>query len=175
MCAFRSSPHTLLISLMLQQSNRFLDSNQVCMRRELTICNDTCWARRVTEWWWRKALCSSCSRCLHLLHVLRVHRVCEQRNGESAFPYVDNDWRWVCEIQCSRTMAVLWSLSDDTTLNGFGRTLWFKLFPSIYHLSMEHSVDGTVFDHNGPSLLDVTNDQDLWGDAYLDPSFVEYD
>ena len=39
---------------------------------------------------------------------------------------------------------------------------------------MEHSVDGSVFDPNGPSLSDVINDEGLWGNAYLNPSYVEY-
>ena len=39
---------------------------------------------------------------------------------------------------------------------------------------MEHSVDGSVFDSNGPSLSDVINDEGLWGNAYLNPSYVEY-
>ena len=34
---------------------------------------------------------------------------------------------------------------------------------------------GSVFDPNNLFLTDVMNDQGLGGDAYLDPSFVEYD
>ena len=58
MCAFGSHPHTLLISRMLPWSERFSDSNQVCMWREWLMRNNTCWVRGVTEWWWWKALCS---------------------------------------------------------------------------------------------------------------------
>ena len=39
---------------------------------------------------------------------------------------------------------------------------------------MKCSLNGSVFDLNGLSLPDVTNDLGLGGDAYLDPSFVEY-
>ena len=64
--------------------------------------------------------------------------------------------------------------SEDTTIDGFGWTPWFKLSPSTHNLCIERSVDG-VFDPNGPSVPDSTNDQGLGGNAYLDPTYVEYD
>ena len=51
--------------------------------------------------------------------------------------------------------------SEDMTMNGFGWTPWFKLSPSTHSLCMERSVDGSVFDPNGASLPDVTNNQGL--------------
>ena len=51
--------------------------------------------------------------------------------------------------------------SEDMTMNGFGWFPWFKLSLSTHSLCMERSVDGSVFDPNGPSLPDVTNDQNL--------------
>ena len=65
--------------------------------------------------------------------------------------------------------------SDDTTIDGFGWTPWFKLSPSTHNLCIERPVE-TVFDPSGPSLPDATNDQGLGGYAYLDAgTFVEYD
>ena len=31
--------------------------------------------------------------------------------------------------------------SDDTTMDGFGWTMWFKLFPSVYNIRIERSVE----------------------------------
>ena len=62
--------------------------------------------------------------------------------------------------------------SDDTTMNGFGWTPWFKLSPSTHSLCMERSVDGSVFDSNGPSLSDVTNDQTRFGKSCISRSFL---
>ena len=64
--------------------------------------------------------------------------------------------------------------SIDTIIDGFGRTPWFKLFPSTRNLCIDRPVE-TVFDSNGPSLPDVTNNQGFGGHAYLDPSHVVYD
>ena len=51
--------------------------------------------------------------------------------------------------------------SEDMTMNGFGWFPWFKLSLSTHSLCMERSEDGSVFDPNGPSLPDVTSDQNL--------------
>ena len=51
--------------------------------------------------------------------------------------------------------------SEDMTMNGFGWFPWFKSSLSTHSLCMERSVDGSVFDPNGPSLPDVTNNQGL--------------
>ena len=64
--------------------------------------------------------------------------------------------------------------SVDTTIDGFGWTPWFKLSLFAHNLYIERSVE-SVLDPSGPSLPDVTNDQGLGGNAYLDPCFVEYD
>ena len=46
-------------------------------------------------------------------------------------------------------------------MDGFDWTPWFKLSLSVQYLCMEHSVDDSVFDSNGPSLSDVINDEGL--------------
>ena len=39
--------------------------------------------------------------------------------------------------------------TTDTTIDGFGWTLWFKLSPSTQNLCIERPVDGGDFDING--------------------------
>ena len=51
--------------------------------------------------------------------------------------------------------------SDNTTMDSFGWTQWFKLSPFTQNLCIERPVDGSVFDLNGPFLSDVTNNQGL--------------
>ena len=41
-------------------------------------------------------------------------------------------------------------------------------------MGIESHVDCFVFDSNDPFLSDVTNDQGLGGNAYLDPCYAEY-
>ena len=65
-------------------------------------------------------------------------------------------------------------VSNDTTMNGFGQTPWFKLSPQAHNLSIESHGDCYLFDSNDPFLPDVTNDQGLGGHANLDPFYVEY-
>ena len=65
--------------------------------------------------------------------------------------------------------------SVDTTIDGFGWTPWFKLTQSARNLCIERPME-TQFDPvNSDSPPDMTNDQDLGGHAYLDPSHVVYD
>ena len=65
--------------------------------------------------------------------------------------------------------------SVDTTIDGFGWTLWLKLFSSTRNLCTEHPVEN-VFDPSGPSLPDATNGQGLGGHAHIDPNtYIEYD
>ena len=45
----------------------------------------------------------------------------------------------------------------------------------MFNMCMERSIDGSMIDPNGPFLPDMTNDQGLGDNAYLDPSYVEYD
>ena len=44
--------------------------------------------------------------------------------------------------------------SDNTTIDGFGRTPWFTLSTSLHNLCMERSVNGYVYDTNCPPLPD---------------------
>ena len=50
---------------------------------------------------------------------------------------------------------------DNTTMDGYGWTPWFKLSLLVHNLCSERFVDGSVFNPSGPSLPDVTNYQGL--------------
>ena len=48
--------------------------------------------------------------------------------------------------------------SDNTTIDGFGWTPWFKLSLSTLNMYVIRSLYGSLYDPNGLSLPDVTND-----------------
>ena len=145
------------------RSNRFLDSNQVCLWKDWAIyailpeyCVQPssggerhCAPRAIDAYW--------------ILHVLWVHRGCDQLDGKIAS---------LCVLMTIEEEYVKFNVQGekcyfdltnvDTTMDGFGWTPWFKLPPSLQNLCMEHSMDGSVFDPNCPSLPDVTTLSRTW-------------
>ena len=113
-------------------------------RQESTIHNVTTWVLCVTRYLERIALCSAFHRCI--LDTTRISSIdtIEQWDNESA-PLVTmmiEDEYVKFNVQ-EEGYYFDWT-SDDTTMDGFGWTTWFKLSPSVHNLCIERSVDDSV-------------------------------